>query len=134
MPLNSRAVAALRAHRSAQAWEKRISRGAYDDQGLVFADELGGVLDLDMVSMSFAKAAKAVGVKSRGVSLHSLRHCAATTALQNGADVRTVAALLGHASPSTTLNVYGHVVAGPRARGERNRGSAQPSGSQSDGR
>ena len=37
-------------------------------------------------------------------------------ALQTGADVRTVAALLGHASPSTTLNVYGHVVAGAQER------------------
>jgi site-specific recombinase XerD len=37
-------------------------------------------------------------------------------ALQIGADVRTVAASLGHASPSTTLNVYGHVVAGAQER------------------
>ncbi len=57
VPLNSRAVTALRAHRNEQAWEKRISRGAYDDRDLVFADELGGVLDLDMVSKNFAKLA-----------------------------------------------------------------------------
>ena len=37
-------------------------------------------------------------------------------ALQAGADVRTVAVLLGHASPSTTLNIYGHVVAGAQER------------------
>lgn len=67
-----------------------------------------------MVSKTFAKLARSVGFKARGVSLHSLRHCAATMALHSGADVRTVSALLGHASPSTTLNVYGHVVAGAR--------------------
>lgn len=31
-------------------------------------------------------------------------------------EVRTIATLLGHASPSTTLNVYGHVVAGAQER------------------
>lgn len=74
------------------------------------------MLDLDAVSKAFARLARQVGIKTKGVSLHSPRHCAATTALQGGADVRTVAALLGHASPSTTLNVYGHVVAGAQER------------------
>jgi site-specific recombinase XerD len=37
-------------------------------------------------------------------------------ALQGGSDVRTVSALLGHASPSTTLKVYGHVVARAQER------------------
>jgi integrase len=32
------------------------------------------------------------------------------------ADVRTVSSLLGHASPSTTLNVYGHAMAGAKER------------------
>ncbi len=116
VPLKPRAVTALRAHRNSQAWDKRISRGAYDDRGLVFADELGGVLDLDMVSKTFAKLAHSIGVKARGISLHSLRHGAATMAFNGGADVRTVSSLLGHASPSTTLNVYGHVIAGAKER------------------
>jgi site-specific recombinase XerD len=82
----------------------------------VFANELGGVLNLDMVSKTFAKLARSIGVKARGISLHSLRHCAASMALTGGADVRTVSSLLGHASPSTTLNVYGHVMAGAKER------------------
>ena len=44
--------------------------------------------------------------------LHSCRHAVATLAIGEGADVRTVAALLGHANPNMTLGVYGHVVAG----------------------
>ena len=124
VPLNSQAVAVLRAHRNTQAWEKRISRGAYDDRGFVFADEIGGMLDLDAVSKTFSKLAVLARVKARGVSLHSLRHCAATMALQGGSDVRTVSALLGHASPSTTLNVYGHVVAGAQERAVDSLGDA----------
>ena len=71
---------------------------------------------MDLVSKFFARLARRVGVKANGISLHSLRHGAATLALQGGTDVRTVAASLGHASPSTTLNVYGHLVAGAKER------------------
>lgn len=45
-----------------------------------------------------------------GVSLHSLRHTAATLWLQSGAPVHVVAARLGHHSPTVTLSVYAHVV------------------------
>jgi integrase len=42
----------------------------------------------------------------RHVRLHDLRHAAATQMLAAGVPVRTVAGRLGHAQPSTTLNVY----------------------------
>jgi integrase len=74
------------------------------------------MLDLDAVSKSFAAIAKRVGIKARGISLHSLRHFGATQALAAGHDVNTVATLLGHADPSMVLRVYGHVVAGAQER------------------
>jgi integrase len=42
--------------------------------------------------------------------LHDLRHWSATSAIANGADVRTVANRLGHADASMTLRVYAHAV------------------------
>ncbi|MGB6602121.1 MAG: tyrosine-type recombinase/integrase, partial [Candidatus Cybelea sp.] len=92
------------------------SRDRYSEQGLVFADELGGIFDLDAISKAFATLARAVGVKTKGVSLHSCRHFFATQALAAGNDHVTVGALLGHSLASTTLNVYGHVVAGAPER------------------
>jgi integrase len=116
VPLNLAVIAALRAQRAAQNQDRLLSHGTYQENGFVFADAIGRSLDLDVATKGFAKLLQRAGIKARGVSLHSLRHCAATLALQTGADIRTVAALLGHASPSTTLNVYGHVVAGAQER------------------
>ena len=40
--------------------------------------------------------------------MHSLRHSNASLLIANGTDVATVAGLLGHAQPSTTLDIYTH--------------------------
>lgn len=42
------------------------------------------------------------------LSPHSLRHTYATTLITSGVDVKTTAALLGHADTSTTLEIYSH--------------------------
>ena len=42
------------------------------------------------------------------LNVHSLRHSNASLLIANGADVATVAGLLGHSQPSTTLNIYTH--------------------------
>ena len=44
------------------------------------------------------------------VSPHKFRHMAATYLLTEGTDIRTVSAKLGHAKPSTTMDLYAHVV------------------------
>jgi integrase len=46
-----------------------------------------------------------------GIRLHDLRHFAATRLLVAGVPVRQVSGRLGHASASTTLNIYAHAVA-----------------------
>lgn len=44
------------------------------------------------------------------IRLHDLRHTYATLLIANGTDIVTVSKLMGHASPSVTMDVYSHLL------------------------
>ena len=44
----------------------------------------------------------------RNINFHTLRHTFATQALEAGVDVKTLSEMLGHASTSTTMDLYCH--------------------------
>jgi integrase len=62
----------------------------------------------------FYPAVSAAGL--RRIRLYSLRHSAASLAIESGASVLAVAERLGHAEPSVTLNVYGHLFPGAQRK------------------
>lgn len=45
----------------------------------------------------------------QGLRIHDLRHTAASLAIASGADVKAVQRMLGHASATMTLDLYGHL-------------------------
>lgn len=54
----------------------------------------------------FEKMLSDIGIAHKG--FHSLRHTFATRALECGMDVKTLSEILGHATPTITLNRYAH--------------------------
>lgn len=50
------------------------------------------------------------------VNIHSFRHLNASLLINNGVDIKTVSAALGHSQTSTTLNIYAHTFAAAQAK------------------
>jgi len=54
----------------------------------------------------WAPCLRKLGIEHRG--FHHVRHTAATMMLSSGVSVATVARVIGHSKPSTTIDIYGH--------------------------
>lgn len=122
-------VAVLGAHRTRQDRERRDLCEAWEDPRLVFASELGTPLNPRNVQRFLDVALKKAGLPD--VRFHDLRHTAGTLLMRH--DGRVVAAQhrLGHARPSTTLNLYGHALPGDQRQAieqERRRNASPPEG------
>ena len=64
-------------------------------------------IDASHVRKKLHAILKLAGCKD--VRFHDLRHTFATLSLENGMDVKTLSAIIGHVSSATTLNIYAHV-------------------------
>lgn len=75
---------------------------------LVFTSPTGAVLRVgNFRQRTFDAAAAAADLP--GLTIHELRHTAASLAITSGASVKAVQAMLGHASATLTLDRYGHL-------------------------
>ncbi len=102
------AVAALRAHKAAQARDRlALGLGRQGLGSLVFQRPDGSPMRPDTVSSEWRKAIAAA--KAPKVSLHALRHTHASQLIASGLDVLTISRRLGHGAPSITLDVYSHL-------------------------
>ncbi len=81
---------------------------AYRPQSLLFPGRgRNGALGMKTIWNACRRAREAAGLRKQ-ITPHTLRHCFATHLLEAGTDIRTVQALLGHASLSSTM-IYTHV-------------------------
>lgn len=58
---------------------------------------------------SWMEAKSKAGI-TRRIRLYDLRHAFATEAIGHGADIRSVSDIMGHATPTRTLNTYQHAL------------------------
>jgi integrase len=108
VPLALETVAALKAHRRAQAAERLAMGPDYQDGGLVFCQEDGTFLHPERFLDAFRAISGRAGL--RPIRLHDLRHGFATRALEAGVPAKVVQEVLGHASVAVTLDLYSHVI------------------------
>lgn len=83
----------------------------------VLGDALGEPLNPDTLSRKWAATAQAygwAGTTGEPLRFHDLRHTFATLAIAEGADVMSLAAVLGHRNPAMTMQVYAVALAGPK--------------------
>lgn len=110
VPIDSYLVALLKAHKARQAAEQLAAGEAYQDDGWLFADELGRPYYPSSLSVWFEEAR--VEAKLPKIPLHGTRHTAASLMLADRVPVRVVSEMLGHSDPNITLSVYAHVIPG----------------------
>lgn len=114
LSLGASNVAALKAHRDKQKFERKEAGQLWRANDYVFTSSVGTPLDPDNLTKQFK--ARLMAAKLREQRFHDLRHTAATLMLRDGLPVHEVSAVLGHAQTSTTLNVYSHVLPGANVR------------------
>jgi integrase len=80
------------------------------DNDLVFSHLDGTPLLSNTITHTWIKLSKRCGLNN--YRLHDLRHSHASILLKDGVNIKVIQERLGHASISTTLNIYAHVMPG----------------------
>jgi len=105
VPVGDHATRALRAYERKRD-ELAQALGGKIDKNAIFLNRTGTRMSARGVQKIVSQFLETIA-EDAGLSTHSLRHSFATHLLDNGADLRAVQELLGHASVSTT-QIYTH--------------------------
>lgn len=106
--LGKESIAVLIDQKKRLRQEEEKSNGVWQETGHVFTSSVGTPIDPTNLTRQFNHLLKEAGLDR--VRFHDLRHTAASLMLNNGVDVLVASRRLGHAKPSITLDVYGHLI------------------------
>jgi len=94
--------------RSRQQLEKTSAGYRWQDLVLIFPTTIGTIQGPADLLKKFKRLMKRANLDL--VLFHDLRHTAASLMLNNNVAVLVVSKILGHTKPSTTLDIYGHLI------------------------
>ena len=100
----------LKEHKDKQSAERLVLGLTLEDNDLVFSNHDGKPLLPDTISHAWVKLMKRVGLE--GIRLHDARYSHASLMLKQSVHPKVVQERLGHATISTTLDLYSHVAPG----------------------
>ena len=92
----------------------KVLKGMEQKDEYVFPSPYGGPMSPDSVLHTLQRVLKRAGLER--IRFHDLRHTFSVLALQNGVDVKTLSAMLGHYSAGFTLDTYAHVTTSMQKR------------------
>ena len=92
----------------------KVLKGMEQRDEYVFPSPYGGPMSPDSVLHMLQRVLKRAGLER--IRFHDLRHTFSVLALQNGVDVKTLSAMLGHYSAGFTLDTYAHVTTSMQKR------------------
>ena len=106
--LSNTVVRLLKTHKRMQEKDRECAGSLWHESNWVFTMWDGQPTHPETISKWFAKFLKRHYLPH--VCFHSLRHSSASVAIAQGVNMKTVSNRLGHASISTTMDIYGHSV------------------------
>jgi integrase len=80
----------------------------WQENDLIFPSSVGTPLNPSNLRLDFIRILDVGGLPK--IRFHDLRHTAASLMLNHGVPVIVVSKILGHAKPSTTMDIYGHLI------------------------
>jgi integrase len=117
IPLSTQTIEVLREHQQHQVIIQQKVSNSRHDYGLIFTTKNGTPIHPRNLLKEFQSLLSLGGLPK--LHFHSLRHSCASILLHNGIPIHAVSKMLGHSSPSITLNVYAHLLPSMEAEGSK---------------
>jgi integrase len=106
IPIPDAIVEVLQKEKALQDEMKEKLGNGYNSENFVFINDKGRPIDPDYLTRKFREIVRTLNVKK--ITLHGLRHTAATLLMKLGVHVKIVSDILGHSRVQVTLDFYSH--------------------------
>ena len=108
IPLGDELIQLLQEHQEKQEALKAKIGCNWQEKNLVFPSKTGNPLSESNLLKEYKLLLEIAGLPE--IRFHDLRHTAASIMLNRGITILVVSRILGHSKPSTTLDIYGHLI------------------------